>query len=133
MRGTADHVMRRFPIDVDGYAGSLVCTREVSAVTAACLMIRKSLFHEVGGFNPHFFTAYQDVDLCLRLRERALRILSTPRALLVHHESISRQNYYDMIDRMLLLDLWEAAIERGDPFYNHNLNLERGDYSRRSA
>jgi GT2 family glycosyltransferase len=133
MRGTADHVMRRFPIEVDGYAGSLVCAREVSAVTAACLMIRKALFHEVGEFNPHFFTAYQDVDLCLRLRERGLRILSTPRALLLHHESISRQNYYDMIDRMLLLDLWESAIERGDPFYNRNLNLERGDYSRRSA
>lgn len=133
MRGTADHVMRRFPIDVDGYAGSLVCAREVSAVTGACLMIRKTLFEELGGFNPHFFTAYQDVDLCLRLRARGLRIICTPRALLLHHESISRQSYYDMIDRMLLLDLWEPVIERGDPYYNRNLNLERGDYSRRSA
>jgi GT2 family glycosyltransferase len=133
MRGTADHVMRRFPIAVDGYAGSLVCAREVSAVTGACLMIRKSLFLEVGGFNPHFFTAYQDVDLCLRLRGRGLRIISTPRAVLLHHESVSRQRYYDMIDRMLLLDLWEPVIERGDPYYNRNLDLERGDYSRRSA
>jgi GT2 family glycosyltransferase len=133
MRGTADHVMRRFPIDVDGYAGSLVCAREVSAVTGACLMIWKALFTEVGGFNEHFFTAYQDVDLCLRLRARGLRIISTPQALLFHHESTSRQNYYDMIDRMLLLDLWEAAIDRGDPYYNRNLDLERGDYSRRSA
>jgi GT2 family glycosyltransferase len=131
MRGTADHVMRRFPIGVDGYAGSLVCAREVSAVTGACLMIRKSLFQEMGGFNPHFFTAYQDVDLCLRLRDRGLRIISTPRALLLHHESVSRQAYYDMIDRMLLLDLWESVIERGDPYYNRNLDLERGDYSPR--
>jgi GT2 family glycosyltransferase len=133
MRGTADHTMRRFPIDVDGYAGSLVCAREVSAVTGACLMIRKALFEEVGGFNPHFFTAYQDVDLCLRLRARGLRIISTPQALLVHHESVSRQSYYDMIDRMLLLDLWETVIEGGDPYYNRNLDLDRGDYSRRSA
>ena len=133
MRGTADHVMRRFPIGVDGYAGSLICAREVSAVTGACLMIRKSLFREVGGFNPHFFTAYQDVDLCLRLRGRGLRIISTPRVVLLHHESISRQNYYDMIDRMLLLDLWEPVIEQGDPYYNPNLDLERGDYSRRNA
>ena len=133
MRGTADHVMRRFPIDVDGYAGSLVCAREVSAVTGACLMMRKALFDEVGGFNPHFFTAYQDVDLCLRLRDRGLRIIATPRALLFHHESVSRQNFYDMIDRMLLLDLWESAIERGDPYYNRNLDLDRGDYSRRLA
>lgn len=133
MRGTADHVMRRFPIDVDGYAGSLVCAREVSAVTGACLMMRKALFEELGGFNPHFFTAYQDVDLCLRLRARGLRIISTPRAQLFHHESVSRQSYYDMIDRMLLLDLWEDVIEAGDPYYNRNLDLERGDYSRRPA
>jgi GT2 family glycosyltransferase len=133
MRGTADHIMRRFPIEVDGYAGSLGCAREVSAVTGACLMIRKTLFEETGGFNPHFFTAYQDVDLCLRLRARELRIIYTPQALLLHHESISRQDYYDMIDRMLLLDLWEPVIERGDPYYNRNLDLDRGDYSRRSA
>ena len=132
MRGTADHTMRRFPRDVDGYAGSLVCAREVSAVTGACLMIRKSAFEEIGGFNPHFFTAYQDVDLCLRLRARGLRVIYTPQALLLHHESISRQSYYDMVDRMLLLDLWETVIEQGDPYYNRNLNLERGDYSRRS-
>jgi GT2 family glycosyltransferase len=133
MRGTADHIMRRFPRDVDGYAGSLVCAREVSAVTGACLMIRKSLFEEIGGFNSHFFTAYQDVDLCLRLRARGLRVIYTPQAVLVHHESISRQSHYDMIDRMLLLDLWETVIEQGDPYYNRNLDLERGDYSRRSA
>jgi GT2 family glycosyltransferase len=132
MRGTADHTMRGFPIGADGYAGSLACAREVSAVTAACLMMRKSLFHEIGGFNEHFFTAYQDVDLCLRLRQRGLRLICTPEALVVHHESVSRRNYYDMIDRALLLDQWESMIERGDPYYNHNLNLERGDYSPRS-
>ena len=115
MRGTADHTMRRFPIDVDGYAGSLACAREVSAVTGACLMIRKTLFEEVGSFNEHFFTAYQDVDLCLRLRARGLRVIYNPQALLLHHESISRRSYYDMIDRMLLLDQWETVIERGDP------------------
>ena len=131
MRGTADHVMRGFPLEADGYAGSLACAREVSAVTGACLVIRKSLFHEIGGFNEHFFTAYQDVDLCLRLRERGLRLICTPRALAVHHESVSRRSYYDMIDRMLLLDRWESVIERGDPYYNPNLNLELGDYSRR--
>jgi GT2 family glycosyltransferase len=133
MRGTADHTMRRFPIDVDGYAGSLACAREVSAVTGACLMIRKSLFQELEGFTEYFFTAYQDVDLCLRLRARALRIIYTPQAVLLHHESVSRRSYYDMIDRMFLLDRWEELIEEGDPYYNPNLDLERGDYSLRSA
>jgi GT2 family glycosyltransferase len=95
-------------------------------------MIRAPLFHEIGGFNPHFFTAYQDVDLCLRLRARGLRIVLTPRALLLHHEFVSRaQSYYDTVDRMLLLDRWQEDIERGDPYYNRNLDLERGDYSRR--
>lgn len=129
MRGTADHVMRGFPADVDGYAGSLACAREVSAVTAACMMMRKALFEEIGGMNEHFFTEYQDVDLCLRLRERGLRVIYTPQAKLIHHESASRQKYYDMVDRMLLLDRWESVISRGDPYYNPNLHLERGDYS----
>lgn len=134
MRGTADHTMRRFPIQADGYAGSLACAREVSVVTGACLMIRKSVFDAVGGFNEHFFTAYQDVDLCLRLRARGLRVICTPRALLLHPEFVSRPSYYyDIIDRMLLLDQWEDVIERGDPYYNPNLDLERGDYSRRTA
>ncbi len=129
MRGTADHAMRGFPVEADGYAGSLSCAHEVSAVTAACMMIRKSEFEEVKGFNEHFFTIYQDIDLCLRLRERGHRIIWTPQALVFHHESVSRKSYYDMVDRMLLLDQWETLIGRGDPYYNPNLNLERGDYS----
>lgn len=129
MRGTADHVMRGFPSDVDGYAGSLACAREVSAVTAACMMMRKELFDEVGGFNEHFFTIYQDLDLCLRLRDRGLRVIHVPQAVALHHESVSRKTYYDMVDRMLLLDQWEPMIERGDPYYNKNLDLQRGDYA----
>ncbi|MGI8482288.1 MAG: glycosyltransferase [Chthoniobacterales bacterium] len=129
MRGTADHLMRGFPSDVDGYAGSLACAREVSAVTAACMMIRKALFDELHGFNEHFFTIYQDLDLCLRLRDLGLRIIQMPQAVALHHESVSRKTYYDMVDRMLLLDQWEPVIERGDPYYNRNLDLQRGDYA----
>lgn len=132
MRGTADHLMRKFPVDADGYGGSLACAREVTAVTGACLMTRRELFLELGGFNPHFFTAYQDLDLCLRIRAHGLRIICTPQARLLHQEYTSRRSYYDMVDRMLLLDQWEEVIERGDPYYNRNLDLERGDYSRRS-
>jgi GT2 family glycosyltransferase len=133
MRGTGDHIMRDFALGVDGYAGSLVCAREVSAVTAACMMMPASLFRAIGGFNEHFFTAYQDLDLCLRIRARGLRVVYTPRAVVVHHERKSRKDYYDVVDRMLLLDQWEPVIERGDPYYNPNLDVERGDYSRRAA
>jgi GT2 family glycosyltransferase len=129
MRGTADHVMRGFPATVEGYAGSLSCAREVSAVTAACMMISRQGFEEVGKFNELFSTLYQDVDLCLRLRQRLRRIIYTPEAVLIHHESASRKSYYDMVDRMFLLDQWDSLIEKGDPYYNRNFDLERGDYS----
>ena len=128
-RGIADHLLRGAPGNSDGYAGSLSCAREVSAVTAACLMVRCSLYDEVRGFNEHFFTAYQDVDLCLKLRERNKRIIFTPRARLIHHESISRGKYYDMVDHNLLLDLWGRVIEDGDPYYNSNFDVNACDFS----
>ena len=108
------------------YAGSLSSTREVSAVTAACLAISRPLYEEVGGMSEWYATHYQDVDLCLRLRDRGLRILFTPRARLVHHESASRGNSYDPLDRELLLDVWGETIGRGDPYYNPNLQLTEG-------
>jgi GT2 family glycosyltransferase len=128
MRGTADHIMRGFPSDVDGYAGSLSCTREVSAVTAACLGMSRELFLGVGGFDEHFATHYQDVDLCLRLRAAGRRNLYTPRAVVRHDESATRGPDYDHIDRALLLDAWGDTIGRGDPYYNASLSLAGNDY-----
>lgn len=128
-RGTADHVLRWIPGDSDGYAGSLSCPHEVSGVTAACMMMRRDLYEEIGGFNEHFFTAYQDVDLCLKLRELKKRIIFTPHAKFVHHESASRGKYYDFVDRNLLLDMWEPLIKAGDPYYNSNFNVQACDYS----
>jgi GT2 family glycosyltransferase len=130
-RGTADHVMRSFPADSDGYAGSLSCSREVSAVTAACLAIRRSDYLAIGGMVDHYATHYQDVDLCLQIRARGERIVYTPRARLVHHEGGSRGSAYDHLDRALLLDSWGETIGRGDPYYNLNFTLERHDYSLR--
>jgi GT2 family glycosyltransferase len=128
-RGVADHVSRGAPAESDGYAGSLSCAREVSAVTAACLMMRRSVFDEIGGFNEHFFTEYQDLDLCLKIRAKGMRIIFTPRAALIHHESLSRGTYYDMIDHNLLLDYWETVIKAGDPYYNPNLDVETCNYT----
>ncbi len=128
-RGTADHVMRGFPSDVDGYAGSLSCTREVSAATAACLMVPRALYHEFGGLSVDYRTIYQDVDLCLKLRSRGYRVLCTPRAVLIHYESVSRGTAYDAFDRALLLDVWGDTISAGDPYYNAMLSLETCDYT----
>lgn len=127
-RGTADHILRRAESGADGYAGSLAHARECSAVTAACLMVRRTLFEEVGGFNEHYFTAYQDVDLCLRFLAKGKRNIYTPRATLIHYESYTRKEYYDWVDRNLLLDFWEPLIEAGDPYYNINFDREHTDY-----
>jgi GT2 family glycosyltransferase len=132
-RGTADHVMRGFPADVDGYAGSLCCAREVSGVTAACLAIRRQDYLDLGGLVDHYATHYQDVDLCLRVRAQGKRILYLPGARLYHHESASRGKAYDHLDRALLLDSWGDVIRRGDPYYNPNFSLERVDYTLREG
>lgn len=128
-RGTADHLWRCLPGDSDGYAGSLSCAREVSAVTAACMMVPRQLYEQVGGFSEHFFTHYQDVDLCLKIRQQGKRIIYAPQAKFVHHESVSRGQYYDLVDRALLLDFWEPLIKKGDPYYNPHFNVQACDYS----
>lgn len=116
LRGTADHICRGFRPETDGYAGSIVCSREVSAVTAACLLLSSDLYREIGGLREGYRTHYQDVDLCLRIRARNLRILYTPRARVVHHESASRAAYYDLVDRALLIDTWRHALTIADPY-----------------
>ena len=116
MRGTADHVLRGLPNDADGYFGSLTCTREVSAVTFACAMVRRIDYDEVGGLSEFYATHYQDVDICLRLRLSGKRILYTPRTRLLHHESATRGPRYDAIDRALLIDSWGDVIGAGDPY-----------------
>jgi GT2 family glycosyltransferase len=128
-RGTADHLLRGWPGESDGYAGSLSCAHEVSAVTAACMMMRREIYEAAGGFSEYFFTAYQDVDLCLKVRERRKRIIFTPHARFVHHESASRGKYYDHVDRNLLLDYWEPLIKAGDPYYNRNFDVQACNYS----
>jgi O-antigen biosynthesis protein len=98
-RGTADHVMRYFPEQADGYGGSLACSREVTAVTGACLLTSKNFF-EMDGFLEDFAKHYQDVDLCLKIRNAGFRMIRAARPRLIHHESLTRQKSgYDLIDR----------------------------------
>jgi GT2 family glycosyltransferase len=133
LRGTADHIMRGLPATADGHAGSLSCAREVSAVTAACMALRRETFLEAGGFDEHFGTHYQDVDLCLRLGRSGRRNVFTPRAVVRHAESATRGADYDQLDRALLLDRWGETIARGDPYYSRWLSLSGADYQPRRA
>ncbi len=92
-------------------------------------MMPRRLFDEIGGFAEEFSTIYQDLDLGLRIRQRGLRILYTPQSRLHHHESVSRGNFYDHLDRDIILDVWGEVIARGDPYYNVNFVREHFDYT----
>ncbi|MBI5184941.1 MAG: glycosyltransferase family 2 protein [Nitrospinae bacterium] len=108
------------PGNEPGYFGRNMIPCEVSAVTAACLMIRKKLFGEVGGFDEAFRVAYNDVDLCLRLRKKGRRIIYTPYACLFHEESSTRGFAVDKQEEILLKTKWEGQLD--DPYYSPNMS-----------
>lgn len=113
-----------------GYYGRAALTQELSAVTAACMMLRKSVYAEVGGMDEtSLAVAYNDIDLCLRIREKGYRIVWTPHAELYHHESASRGKDLSPEKRARFLretetmhSRWGALLSR-DPAYNPNLTL----------
>lgn len=102
-------------------------TRDVSAVTGACLAIRTDVFREAGGFSESFPVNYNDVDLCLRLRKAGYRVVIEPRALLRHDECRSRPGRTTAQERELFYDLWGEQLDAGDPFYHPLLAVDRED------
>ena len=127
----AGHSHRHLSGFQHGYWGSVDIIRNYSAVTAACMMLRRSLFAEVGGFDEAFQYAYQDVDLCLRLRERGLLIVYTPYAQLVHYESASRGGTmaFGEHDIALARERWPQYLAQGDPYYSPHLTRRGEDFS----
>lgn len=129
--GIAGHFGHGAAGDDPGYLDQYALTRELSAVTAACMALRREVFLAVGGFDAtHLPIAYNDVDLCLRIRERGLRIIYTPFAALFHLESQSRG--YDVTPEKLaraerektyMRDRWNDVLNR-DPFYNPNFDWQ---------
>lgn len=113
-----------------------ICEHEMSGVTAACLMVQKEVYEQVGGFDEAFVVALNDVDFCLKIREAGYGILFNPYAKLYHYESKSRgtedtkekkERFQSEIDRFQAK--WETEILNGDPYYNPNLTLHRADYT----
>jgi len=104
-------------------------TRNCSAVTGACLMTRRETFEEIGGFDEQNLpTCFQDVDFCLRLIERGYRIVYTPFARLLHHESATKTSIAEGYEIDYMKSRWSDYIA-DDPFYNPNLSRRREDYS----
>jgi GT2 family glycosyltransferase len=119
-----------------GYMGRLYYAQNFSAVTAACLMIRKKIFDQVGGFGEEFAVAFNDIDLCMKIRKTGYLIVWTPYAEAYHYESITRgledteakqERFNNEVIRFK--DKWRVELEQGDPYYNKNLSLDRDDFS----
>ena len=109
-----------------GYLGSLIVNREVSAVTAACLLISKEAFDEVDGFEEQLAVGFGDVDLCLKVDAKGYRVLFCPSAQLVHHESFTRGKSTEdphPQDSAFFQKKWKRLLEEGDPYFNPNLSL----------
>jgi GT2 family glycosyltransferase len=109
------------------YWNWLPFTRNVSAVTGACLAMRKSVFEELGGFDESFPVNYNDVDLCLRARQAGYDVIVEPAAVLRHDECQSRQAGVRFEERYAFEQRWAAWLERGDPFYSPHLTRTRED------
>ncbi|MBO4750752.1 MAG: glycosyltransferase family 2 protein [Lachnospiraceae bacterium] len=119
-----------------GYMGRLCYAQNFSAVTGACLMVKKSLYEEVGGLDESFAISLNDVDFCLKLREKGLLNVFTPFCELFHFESISRglddqgakaERYNKESEQFRTK--WKAVLEAGDPYYNPNFSLDKSDFS----
>jgi O-antigen biosynthesis protein len=135
IQGKAGHAFWGFPADHPGYYDLARVIRNYSAVTGACLMVARAAFEAIGGFDEAFEISYNDVDLCLRLRQHGYLIVYTPYAVLYHYQSASRGAYNPETDRKyeeLLRGRWNSLFEEGDPYYNPNLTLTGFDFSLRS-
>lgn len=133
---TAGHVhYKQFWQNV-GYMGRLCYAQDFSAVTGACLMVKKSLYDGLDGLDESFEISLNDVDFCLRLREKGLLNVWTPYAELYHYESASRglddegekaQRYERESEHFRMK--WKKVLDAGDPYYNPNFSLDRSDFS----
>lgn len=116
-----------YPGSEAGMANLLGVERECSGVTAACAMLRREVWEEVGGMTEHLPVNYNDVDLSLKVRDRGYRVLWTPHATLFHYESSTRVVTFDESEYAFVDRRWGHVLRR-DPYSNPNLDQSRGDW-----
>jgi len=133
--GVAGHSHKRFAGHASGYFSRAMVRSTMSAVTAACLLIRTSVYREVGGLDEKLSVAFNDVDFCLRVQKAGYRNIWTPYAELFHHESATR-GYEDNPEKIkrfesevhFMLNRWGKTLQE-DPYYSPNLTLAHEDFS----
>lgn len=133
--GLAGHSQKGYPRESPGYFNRLISVQNYSALTAACLMLRREIFHQVGGLDPAFQLEFGDVDFCLRILEHGYRNLWTPYAELYHYESLTRGGYdtkekkaLNAYEVALFHSRWSDFLKKGDPSYNPNLTHAKEDF-----
>jgi GT2 family glycosyltransferase len=122
LEGHASHVFMGVKSDIYTPYGYVDWMRNVSAVTGACMMVRRDVFEQVGGFDESLTLAFGDVDLCLRIIDAGYRIVYTPDVKLIHYEGRSRGKYIPKQDLLAKRDYFREKIKQGDPYYNPNLS-----------
>ena len=136
MGGIAGHMFVDMPADRTGYLHKASLLQDMSAVTAACLMMKKEVFEQAGGFTEELAVAFNDVDLCLKVRKNNHLIVYDPYAKLYHMESKTRgaedskekvRRFQTEIEYMRCH--WMDILKNGDPYYNKNLSLTKWNYS----
>ncbi len=128
LHGLASHAFCGLPVSEPGYKGLATVVRNYSAVTGACLMMRRSIFEEINGFDEKLDVVFNDVDLCLRIIQHGYNIVWTPHAVLYHYESATRGQYQPQNNVRYFCEKWREFLKRGDPFYNQNLAIDRNDF-----
>jgi GT2 family glycosyltransferase len=124
----AANAFRTWPGEATGSLRLADLTRNTSAVTGACMMVPRRIFDEVGGFDEELRVVLNDVDLCLKIRERGYLVVYTPHALLYHYEGSSRGRLHPPPDEKVFENRWSSLLDRGDPYYNPNLTDRHDDW-----
>ena len=134
--GVAGHAFLGMDGDSPGYFARAQVIHDLSAVTAACMMVKRSVFEAVNGFEEKLSVAFNDVDLCLRIRAQGELIVYDPYVELYHYESKSRgtedskekvRRFQEEIEFMRCR--WEKLLKAGDPYYNKHFSLTKWNYS----
>ena len=134
---SAGHTHYKMPREHLGYMGRLCYAQDVTAVTGACLMVKKSIYEEVDGLDESFTISLNDVDLCLKIREKGYLNIFTPFAELYHYESKTRgMEEGEKLRRYErecahFRDKWKEQLDAGDPYYNPNFSQDYSDFTLR--
>jgi len=130
--GVAAHAHTGLTADEPGYAARALFAQEMSCVTAACLLIRSDVYRAVGGLDEkHLCVAFNDVDLCLKVRAAGLKVVFTPEFLADHHESLSRGDDEEnpmkegrfFVEMQIMIERWGSVL-KSDPYYSPKFSLD---------